>query len=240
MYDNLAPIGFPPDPGPAFPFVADQSVDTTHPGPRRRASDRVAQACMALVLDEIDYGMFLLDEGHKVQHANRAARNQLRCSGSLRMGGGELHATDPKQAVAWNAAIKAAAKQGLRRMVTVGHGDERIAVAIVPLPRAQPADEARVLLLLSRRKICEDLSVHGFARSHDLTSAESQVFQALCRGLEPAQIALDSGVALSTVRTQISSIRLKAQVASIRELVHRVAQLPPLVNALRDDAVLCA
>ena len=99
MYENLAPIGFPPDANPAFPVAANRSADTTHPGPSRRAADRAAQACMALVLDEIDYGIFLLDEGHRVQHANRAARNQLRCSGSLRMAGGEFHATDSKQAM---------------------------------------------------------------------------------------------------------------------------------------------
>jgi DNA-binding CsgD family transcriptional regulator len=40
-------------------------------------------------------------------------------------------------------------------------------------------------------------------------------------------------VAVSTVRTQIGSIRAKAGAGSISELVRQVAVLPPLVGALR-------
>jgi hypothetical protein len=40
-------------------------------------------------------------------------------------------------------------------------------------------------------------------------------------------------VALSTVRTQIGSIRTKTGAGSIRDLVRQVALLPPLVGALR-------
>ena len=195
---------------------------------------------MALVLDEIDYGVILVDAQHRVAHANHAALAQLRRSAWVLLAAGELRAADARQGLALNAAIRAAATQGLRRLVNLGEGSERIAVAIIPLPRHQPNDEARVLLLLSRRHICEELSAHGFASGHGLTSAEGQVFKALCRGLEPAQIASEVGVKLSTVRTQIASIRLKAEVASIGALVHRVAQLPPLVSALRGDVRLCA
>ena len=38
---------------------------------------------------------------------------------------------------------------------------------------------------------------------------------------------------VSTVRTQISSVRAKTGAASIRALVKQVAQLPPMVGALR-------
>jgi hypothetical protein len=43
-------------------------------------------------------------------------------------------------------------------------------------------------------------------------------------------------VAVSTVRTQIGSIRAKTGAGSIRELVRQVAVLPPLVGALRGAA----
>ena len=46
------------------------------------------------------------------------------------------------------------------------------------------------------------------------------------------------GVALSTVRTQINSIRAKTGAASIRALVRQVAVLPPLVSALRGNTSL--
>jgi hypothetical protein len=41
---------------------------------------------------------------------------------------------------------------------------------------------------------------------------------------------------VSTVRTQIGSIRAKTGANSIRELVRQVAVLPPLVGALRHSA----
>jgi DNA-binding CsgD family transcriptional regulator len=54
----------------------------------------------------------------------------------------------------------------------------------------------------------------------------------LCLGHPPAEIATLQGVALSTVRTQIANIRLKTHSASIRDLVQRVAQLPPMLSVI--------
>ena len=47
-----------------------------------------------------------------------------------------------------------------------------------------------------------------------------------------AGIARRFGVALSTVRTQISSIRQKTRSSSLRALVRQVALLPPIVSVL--------
>jgi DNA-binding CsgD family transcriptional regulator len=51
--------------------------------------------------------------------------------------------------------------------------------------------------------------------------------------VRPTLIAQTQGVAVSTVRTQIGSIRAKTGAASISALVRQVAVLPPLVGALR-------
>jgi DNA-binding CsgD family transcriptional regulator len=67
-----------------------------------------------------------------------------------------------------------------------------------------------------------------------LTPAETRVLELLCAGVRPTEIAGRAGVAVSTVRTQIGSIRAKTGAASIRELVRQVAVLPPLVGALRN------
>lgn len=44
---------------------------------------------------------------------------------------------------------------------------------------------------------------------------------------------MNHGVALSTVRTQVSSIRAKTGTENISSLVRMVAMLPPMVSALR-------
>ena len=78
-----------------------------------------------------------------------------------------------------------------------------------------------------------EIQFAAFAREHQLTAAEQQVLQSLCAGLQPQEIAQRHGVAISTVRTQIASVRAKTATESIRDLVAMVAQLPPMQGVLR-------
>jgi DNA-binding CsgD family transcriptional regulator len=106
-------------------------------------------------------------------------------------------------------------------------------VAVVPLVAGVGALPQATLLLLGKKRVCECLSVQCCARSHALTATETRVLEALCQGLEPREVAVQHGVGLATVRTQIGSIRAKTGAQSIRELVRRVAVLPPMVSSLR-------
>jgi DNA-binding CsgD family transcriptional regulator len=90
-----------------------------------------------------------------------------------------------------------------------------------------------VLVVLSKHSVCESLSIQGFARSYRLTSAETRVLVELCNGVPPIQVAEKLGVAISTVRSQIGSIRQKTGALSIRALVRQVAVLPPVKGTLR-------
>jgi DNA-binding NarL/FixJ family response regulator len=74
--------------------------------------------------------------------------------------------------------------------------------------------------------------VEFFARERCLTGAETHVLRALCEGERPVEIARRCGVALSTVRTQISSLRLTTGASCINELVRIVTMLPPIVPVL--------
>lgn len=89
-----------------------------------------------------------------------------------------------------------------------------------------------VLLMMSRHTIYSELSVLGFARDHGLSNAEGHVLIGLCQGHAPAEIAVRQGVALTTVRTQIANIRIKTHSVSIRDVVQRVAQLPPMLSVI--------
>jgi DNA-binding NarL/FixJ family response regulator len=59
------------------------------------------------------------------------------------------------------------------------------------------------------------------------------VLLALCRGLDINEIAAENGVAVSTIRSQIKTLREKAGASSIRRLLQRINSLPPVVPALR-------
>ena len=106
-------------------------------------------------------------------------------------------------------------------------------MAVVPLGAMAGGAQQATLLLLGKKKVCESLSVQWFARSHALTPTETRVLEGLCHGLDPREVAESHGVGLATVRTQIGSIRAKTSTESIRDLVRRVAVLPPMVSSLR-------
>lgn len=187
----------------------------------------------AQMLDEIDYGVLLLAGTTTVLHANHVARSELDAEHPLQLLGQQLRLRASVDVAALHAAVAAAQNKGLRRLLSVGQGAHRITLAVVPLPRADANEEPHTLLVFGKRRMCEALSAQWFAQCHGLTTAEARVLAALCEGVEPTRIAALAGVAISTVRTQISSIRAKTGAESIRELVRQVAVLPPLVGVLR-------
>jgi len=189
---------------------------------------------LAAVLDEIDYGLVLLDADANVVHLNQAAHVELDGTHPLRRDGRAICSRRSEDGPALAAAFDAA-RRGLRRMLALGDSARRANVAVVPLTGTHGTSGA-TLLMLGKREVCETLSVQGFARCHRLTSAETRVLVELCRGTPPGEIANELGVAISTVRTQIGNVRLKTGAASIRALVRQVAVLPPLVSVLRHSA----
>jgi DNA-binding CsgD family transcriptional regulator len=88
------------------------------------------------------------------------------------------------------------------------------------------------LLVFAKQHLCDDSTVALFARERGLTGAEAQVLTQVCKGLRPAQVAVLHGVRISTVRTQLRSIRMKTQCQTIRELVQKVSVLPPTARHL--------
>jgi DNA-binding CsgD family transcriptional regulator len=209
---------------------ASGAVHAAYHGPERRRSEHGMAHWLRCMLDEIDYGMVLLDGTGHVLHANHAAHAELGGEHPLRLVGRELGAQQAPDADELGAALEGA-RLGLRRLLMLGPAQRRVSVSVVPLTQGV------TLLVLGKRQVCERLSVQGFARGMGLTPAETRVLEALCAGLRPREIAQRQGVAVSTVRTQIGSVRAKTGVASIRELVRQVAVLPPMVGALKGAAV---
>lgn len=205
--------------------LADRQVPRAGPyaGPERRSQ----RDWLAATLDEVDYGMLLLTDTSHVVHVNHAARVELDGEHPLQLLGRELRARHAHDVAPLHTALQNAATRGLRKLLALGAGAHRISASVVPL------GEATTLLILSKRQVCESLSVQGFARSHSLTPAETRVLVALCQGVPPGAIAIELGVGIATVRSQIGSIRQKTGAESIRALVRQVAVLPPLMGVLR-------
>ena len=113
-----------------------------------------------------------------------------------------------------------------------GEADEEpLTIAVVPLSRSH-GEEGAVLLLFSPPRALDALAMQLFARAAGLTSAEARVLRALADGQVPSQIARQHEVALSTVRSQVGSIRAKIGARSITDLTRAVGRLPPVVPAV--------
>lgn len=194
--------------------------------------DATLAACLALMLDEIDYGLMLLDADGRVRLANHVARVELDASHPLELVDGLLRTRSRTDAPELATALQGALR-GARQLLLLGEGEKRIGVAVVPLGARALEGGPATMLLLGRRRVVQNLSVQFFARSRRLTPAETRVLQALCAGVPPARIADELGVRISTIRTQIGGIREKTGARSIRALVRMVAVLPPMVPALR-------
>ena len=182
---------------------------------------------LARALDELDYGIVLLDADCNVLHINHRARRMIEGPHALQLLGLQLRARDTRDLLPFQDALVAAALRGLRTLLKIGEGAQRQVAALVPVEHGVAA------LLLGKDRVCEDLTIQCFARSHALTSAETRVLAALGMGVRPSEIAREQGVKLSTVRTQIGAIREKTGAESITALVRLVASLPPMVGALR-------
>ncbi len=189
-------------------------------------------ASLAGMLDEVDYGMLMVDALGQVTYRNHAAGMQLDAEHPLQVGPQGIRSLRPQDQAPLLDAL-AAARRGLRKLLQLGEGEQRVSVAVVPLAAARAGGPTATLLLLGKRRVCQQLSVLGFARLAGMTAAETRVLEALCAGVEPTEIARRRQVEMSTVRTQINRIREKCGAASIREVVQQVAMLPPMLSALR-------
>jgi DNA-binding CsgD family transcriptional regulator len=191
-------------------------------------------------MDEIDYGMVIVDPGRLVVHANHRARAELHRGGVLFIENDRLVVRQRADAAVLDDALAAAAHRGLRRLIDIGDiGDiaHRLTLAIVPLPASDAQEPPSILMLMGRSRLYEDLSVQSFARANGLTPAENRVLGALCAGEVPIAIARSHGVTLATVRTQVGSIRAKTGARSVKELIGLVAALPPMVSALKSGCL---
>lgn len=203
------------------------------------ADHRLTAACMSAVLDELDTGVLLCGPQCQVMLLNEAARRELADGGVLRLEADGRLAIDSVGGQAHlRRAVHNAACNALRHLVPLQVGDRSLMVAVQPLAAALPGQQIAVLLL-GRRQLAPGLAVEMLAAQHALTLAEQRVLKGLLDGRRVSELADSHGVAVSTVRTQVATLRAKFGVRSIDALVRIVAEMPPMMSALRSARRRC-
>lgn len=183
---------------------------------------------MAQVIDELACGVMILTLEGKTLHVNEVARTVLARSRLLEDGHLPCDATsDNGKALAFALARVA---EGKRSLVSLAIEGRPLALAAVPL-KGEPGTPTRVALVFSRTAIHDSLMLVFFARSHGLTPTEEHVLGFVCQGYSAPEVAKQMKVAVSTIRSHVRSMCAKTRSCGVRELVNRVAMLPPVAPA---------
>ncbi|MBA4260784.1 MAG: hypothetical protein C0443_01835, partial [Comamonadaceae bacterium] len=190
------------------------------------------QTLLLRIMDEIDYGVLVIDGQGRLRHVNHLARYEM-ASRSLIMTHGNLLLGCTTEFTEQIQTAMEQALRGQRRLLLLSQDDKELSMVFIPLSHPLESDAPTVLVLLSRQSACENLAVRMYARAQHLSPSEESVMMGLCRGLSIPEIAQNHGVAQSTVRSQIKALREKTGCSSIRKLLQRINSLPPVVPALR-------
>ncbi|MDY0743334.1 LuxR C-terminal-related transcriptional regulator [Paucibacter sp. R3-3] len=200
-----------------------QQITPDHDPIARSTLDKLASALM----DQVECGLITCRADGSLIHANRAARRELGLGNSLWLAGDSLRCEAEMQSELNAALNDAAMRQRSRLLLLNGGGAERLTAVAMPI-QVDSLGVPAALLMIGRRNVCSPLGLEMLALRHGLTLTERRVLRALIASQSARDIADAHGVAMSTIRSQIQSIRDKVGVRSIEELLLRAAQVPPV------------
>ena len=191
-------------------------------------------------LDALDTGVMVSDARGHLLMANQAARGELADGRVLCLtADGALDVSAGVGLLALRRAVHGAALGHSHQLVPLRHAERALMVAVQPL-RTLEVDQPCALLLLGRRGLAPELAVQQLGRLYELTSAEQGVLTGLLAGARIEAMARARGVAVSTVRTQVAALRAKFGVRRVEDITRLVAELPPMLGALRQAGAAVA
>jgi DNA-binding CsgD family transcriptional regulator/PAS domain-containing protein len=201
-----------------------------------RAIDLKAAEASALAdtLDGISAGMFLVDAGGRIVHANASGQSLLEERSVLRAGGGKL------------AAIEAGANKELNQALALaGGGDGAVGVKGIALPlatrdgdcyvahalpltsgerkRAGAGYAATVALFVHKAAMDAPIVPEVIAKTYKLTPSELRVLLAIVEVGGVREVAELLGISECTVKTHLHRLFAKTETTRQAELVKVVA-----------------
>lgn len=191
---------------------------------------------LSLLMDELAYGVVVVDPRAYILHANQAGRAELARRRVLGEANGSLYALAVQDGKTLQAALDKVAN-GKRSLINLRASGSELSLVLVPLKNEDGARAGRVALFFARTAVCESLVLRFFAGNYRLTATEEQVLDMLCQGFNTPDAAKHLNVAVSTVRSHVRSLCAKTQSSGIRELVSRVAVLPPVAHTPQPECV---
>jgi DNA-binding NarL/FixJ family response regulator len=188
-------------------------------------------------LNQVAAGVIISDGDGGVVEMNRAAEHILRRDDGLTLRQGKLCAQrlfehdKLARLIALAADGKTAAAIG--RML-VGRRGGRVAyiLTVAPLGVELAVYERPLAMILVADPDARSPSEMDLAEFFGLSQAESRVAAALLAGKKLREVAADSGVQITTVRTQLSSVLRKVGVTRQTELIRVLSHIPVIPASL--------
>ena len=202
-----------------------------------RQSETVA---LSEMLDGLSAGIFLLDAGCRILHANRAGHGMLEADDFLRSVSGQLSTRDPQVngtlRELFAAEVDVALAANGKAWLLTAHDGERYVAHILPLTSVARNGErcpSKAVGALFVRKIEPDGQSYGASLAHAfrLTPMELRVCLAIVElgGVPEASQAL--GIAETTVKTHLYRVFAKTGASRQADLVKLAAGFSsPLAN----------
>jgi DNA-binding CsgD family transcriptional regulator len=211
-----------------------QSLPASAPQPHRAQLNTDA---LAGILDDMDTGVLVCDMRGRLLLANQAACTEMAEGGVLRVApDGHLDGPSSVGLLALRRALREAALERRHRLLPLRNQDRTLMVTVQPL-RSGGTAEPCALVLMGRRSLGTELLVQRLSCLYELTDAEKAVLCGLLNGLRIPALAKQRGVAISTIRTQVATIRAKCGVRRVGDLIRQIAELPPMMGALRQPLI---
>lgn len=183
-------------------------------------------------LDELDFGVLLIDPAMHIHYANPAARHFLAVAGTSPLGAAQV-ALPPHTPL---MRLLHACGAGHRSVLPMAIGEKHVLAMALPMPGATPGQSMMRphLMLLLADQDSTPATLFGFlAQGFGLSHAEARLLPSLYHGQSANEIAQALGLKTSTVRSQLSSILAKTGCRRQQDLVRLLGCLPPVRNARR-------
>ena len=183
----------------------------------------------AALFDELAFGVAIVDARRRLLHASQAARGELGMRRGLRLAGGVVEATLPRDAAALQKAIDGV-QSGRRSYLAFGLDGGKSDIAVLPMPDTVPDGPVYSALVFEKSPQASGLGLYFFAQAYRLTRCEQRVLAALCDGLTVVDVAARLGCAANTARTHVRNLLIKTGQQSLRALAGRIGMLPPVAS----------
>jgi DNA-binding CsgD family transcriptional regulator len=202
-------------------------ISSSLPGANWQVNESILRGPLSWrLLDQVGCGICVVDESMQLIYANTRCREMSFASWFTAGGRLEIRAGNTG-AVQMRSAI-ASALFGKASILQFFDSGNCVVIALSPIDTEH--HERAVLITSERVHLLQSVTFQVYAKALRLTPKEIEVLVELASGREPKVVASDMHVSIETVRSHIKALLGKASAGSLRELLLRVAKLPPIVS----------